>query len=363
MQLADGKAGGAKKAVPVGLQRMVGFTVIELLVAMSILSLLGLMVITMLRSGTRIWQRAEARRNQNEKVLRVFNLLREDLAHLASPSRRTPDRTPGVKFIADQGTDSQRLMFVRYLGDYRRVHAVRLAGNARDDDQDDMADEEVFNFMDEDGDGLVDEDLEAMGGYMAVAYTLNDRTLYRGVRSPVSQMISDLFETDGLHPVADGVLYFGLRFWGPMTATWDEAATGGPTGPEVIWDSTRGILDNFTYALGAESAAQPGDDIFPSKVQVHLVLFHERLHPQSVTTALIDDADVEIAVVHAALFEHLQDPYVRIGREWMKVEGVEDGRLIISERGARQTTPSAHPAGVEVNSGRIFHMTLPVPDR
>ena len=56
-----------------------GFTLIEVLVSVAILSILGTSLIVILRGGVKTWRRGEARRESFEVAQVVLGQLREDL--------------------------------------------------------------------------------------------------------------------------------------------------------------------------------------------------------------------------------------------------------------------------------------------
>jgi type II secretory pathway pseudopilin PulG len=214
-----------------------------------------------------------------------------------------------------------------------------------------------------------------------------------------------------------GVLYFGVRFWTPDTTDWD-AAPGNKDkgGPEEIWDSTRGLtlgkrpvpiakgeepapwqlaaLDErspakrsaqFYYYRSAtegitsynyrppvlaedeyDTFFDPSDDVFPSRVQVTLVLTNTRGTRRAVFLKqdLSGASGSIINVDDTAVFRGDSYPYVKIDGEWIRYSHIADEHtLVIAQdgRGARGTLPAEHKAGTDVETGTTFVLTVDIP--
>ena len=81
-------------------------------------------------------------------------------------------------------------------------------------------DSEQFNTFDDDGDGLVDEDLAPLGGMMLVAYFVEGGVLYRRQLSPVPDPPPDIdafCDPDQSQVLAGEVAYFCIECWTPVT--------------------------------------------------------------------------------------------------------------------------------------------------
>ena len=72
-----------------------GFTLVEMLVALAVLSILGTCLTLMLNSGMSMWRAGERRRQMIERSTAAQDMLREDFAALLPPPA---DRTSGVEF-------------------------------------------------------------------------------------------------------------------------------------------------------------------------------------------------------------------------------------------------------------------------
>ncbi|MGD2175814.1 MAG: prepilin-type N-terminal cleavage/methylation domain-containing protein, partial [Candidatus Brocadiaceae bacterium] len=202
-----------KVRAPAGRAGAGGFTLVELLVALSILLIFGLMAATALSYGSRLWRSAHRRSYAYDVASAVFQQIDDDLSAARSQFWGTEENAFDTRIklwadhdglfsgtAGDQVGGRQRLRFVRGIPDATVNPRIRQAGDGVDNDGDAPAiDEEYYNLQDDDGDDRVDEDLMPVEGMCEVAYLLglgNDgsgpgsdgytdqNTLYRGVLAP-----------------------------------------------------------------------------------------------------------------------------------------------------------------------------------
>lgn len=364
-----------------------GFTLAEIMVAMSIFLMMGGMLLLALRTGVDTWSRTEERRRIYEDAQALLRQLRRDLSALCSTGGSRGDAR--VRLLCDFDRHHRpRLRLVRSLRSEEARTEMRLAGTGTED-------EGYTGFYTETGGG--DGKLRPLGGRMEVAYLFDpddpsSTVLYRGVRSPIGGEGS-LFR-DGnldtgekvrqrLSPVLNNVLHLGFSFWSQFTTTWDPSAKvsntlGTASGPEFTWDSTRGILPRrpkdrkgkdpnfFTLARNEASREVTADDIFPRQVQVVLVL-----RPQAsfgLRTELVEDlgrTEKDVRVASARGFPDETDPplhrYLRVGGEWMHFTERRGDVFRVDARGARSTAAASHRSGAYVYAGRTFVTVVSVP--
>lgn len=91
-----------------------GFTLVELLVSMTVLGLLSVMMVGGLHFGARVWERTESAAQDQGRVAAVQALLRRQIAEVQPQQVRGADRRPRVAF---EGT-AERLVFVAPLPQY-----------------------------------------------------------------------------------------------------------------------------------------------------------------------------------------------------------------------------------------------------
>jgi general secretion pathway protein J len=103
-----------------------GFTLVELLVGLSLLGLISLLLFGGLRFGLRAWEAGSARLAQSDEIEAVQNLLRRELAEAQPVTLGLPEEDPPVLF---QGS-GEALLFVAPLPSHRGIggsHVFTLA--------------------------------------------------------------------------------------------------------------------------------------------------------------------------------------------------------------------------------------------
>ncbi len=379
--------------------RRAGLTLVELLVAMSVVLLIGLMMVGLMSSSLSMWNAAERQRKVYTRARTLFSYLSEDLE--AALTRDPPGTAVRNRlFCAPDKNDRQVLMITRTFGSGSERGYAFTAGDGLDtsglhytgdkprkDDEDSdprsgRADEETYNFKDDDGDGHVDEDLAPLGGSAQVVYLHVGRQLKRGLRSPSGDEFASMFPD--AQTIAEDVLYFGLLFAtpytttsynpsSPFTALWDESVPRLPTakytgqrgfGPERLWDSTRGVLADFSFYVGPESKDDGEDDVFPEIVQVTLVIEpHELRTVRTDSLEHITDSDGVVRVASTRGFPEAGGPnsYIMVDDEWMYYTAKGKRSFTIKRRGARGTARNSHAPGASVRCGTTFTSTFYLP--
>jgi prepilin-type N-terminal cleavage/methylation domain-containing protein len=377
-------------------KRTRGFTLVEILVATAILTVLGTSLVVVLRGGVKTWRRGEARRESFEVAQTVLAQLREDLeAATIDASNSHGESSVETKLICDQDKlGRQRLALVRTIKAETESPLTGQAGRyvggtSRVDQRGDLKD-------------LEDGTLRATGGLAEVAWALgaeDDETLFRGFRSPIGEKGS-FFKGDqafflapllgapapktpqdpapgiGIcRPMAARVVHLGFHFWTPYTTTWDSdhrpvrwfKGNEDKSGPLDYWDSTRAILKPegndhryFDTFLSDTSLNNPDDDLLPMRVKVTLVV-REGDSAES-TTYLFRALNPSDKVVYVGEPDRLpKEGWVRVGHEWIRYDAVEGNRLSVVERGGRGTRAVDHGLNDEVLIGRTFEIVVDLP--
>ncbi len=367
-------------------------TLLELLVAMSIFSVLGMTLAMFLNQGLKTWRLGESRRAGYEEAQSLIPLIRDDFRSTFAAAAAAPETAPRARFRCDlDPTGRQRVAFVRTIPAESRHPYAALAGNAVGGDRD-------LDGRDDRAEALTGR-LRPTGGLMEVFYALDpaeDGVLLRSARSPIGgeeslfwqENFSDPARVRALaRPISTRVIHFDVAFWTQVTETWDSAApplreprAGVRSGPARVWDSTRAVPppegapaprpDEFSFFRGEASIGDPEDDIFPERVRVTLVLAEEG--SAAIASALSGPlkADGSEARVFAARPFEGRGPFVRIGRgaaaEWVRVKSVDaDGDVLridpASGRGLRGTRRRDHPAGADVVTGKTFTTEIEIP--
>jgi prepilin-type N-terminal cleavage/methylation domain-containing protein len=352
--------------------RRAGFTLLELLTAAALFSILGVMLFQMVRSAMDVWGTGERNRELYERATTAFDLLATDLRDgwAGTPSAGQPAELLCTWRAEDLDQDGRPDRFVPLLRFTRLCHEERsLEWLARAGDT--AGGEQAVT-------GLQPQDsktLRPTGGLAESLYTTVQRTgaalpsLVRSVRAPAggerSLLDPELADkpdrlAQGSSVVIDDVLFFGVEFWGPATRGWE------PDGGALsAWDSTRGVLPpgdtGFPYGV-AGSLGDTSDDVWPRLIRLTLVLDRS----QGATTAgkLADPVGADgrrIKLAGAALLHDEQTPeYLLVEQEWMGVMSIEGDEVAV-RRGARGSVAAAHSEGATVRAGRSFHRVLELP--
>jgi prepilin-type N-terminal cleavage/methylation domain-containing protein len=384
--------------------RFRGYTLIELLVAMSILILLGGGLVAVLHQGVTLWRTAENRGRVFEQARVVLDRLASDLRSTVIRSHSGDDNA-WIRFVCDfDSLGRQRLRFVRSISGETEDPILREGGRllnirapaAVDGDQD----------VREAREGL----LGAPGGLMEVFYGLDprpgERRLWRGARTPVGggdslfhdrnlegergaaaggyEATADAAQpgreapfAGSVQPATEGVLFLGFGFWGPTTNTWDYAAKplleprpGEKSGPLIVWDSTRAILDLppeagvFGFSRRSTSLNDPSDDIFPAMVEVTLVLREDSGPLGARLSENITSSSTSFLLsTPISLREDPRDRFILVEEEWIGVEGIDGRRVTVAAggRGARETKAASHEQGSRVEAGVTFRRVIEIP--
>jgi len=370
------------------------FTILELLVATAVMSILGLSLMVVLRGGLATWRRAEARRASFDAGQAVLRQLREDLLCAVGPYETpVPYGSVDLRLVSDIDAQGRtRLILTRALKGESEHPVLGMAGNA-------VASDGVFDYRADNEEAKYNR-LRATGGTAEVAWVLDPQgVLYRGVRAPVGppgslfgdvdpyelaplwspDQEADELKLDApslLRPFATDVLYFEVRFWTQFTTTWSttepcikELGRNQESGPLLYWDSTRGILqppdglrpEEFDFWVGRGSLNDPRDDVMPEKVRVTLVIREaDAAGSTTFVTATVGPREESIPV---------QDPgrlnpkggYMLVDDEWIRYSEVVGSNAVVTERGARGTLPAEHGLNSVVQVGRQFVTVVALP--
>ncbi len=387
------------------MRRSAGMTLVELLVAMTAVALIGMMLVAIMSSSLSLWNAAERQRKVYTRARTLFSYLEGDLQ--AALTRDPPGRAVHNRMFCEPGPDGRQvLMVTRTFGTGGERSLAFSAGDGLDavdrpfegdkpkaDDEDSdprtgRADEELYNFKDDDGDGRVDEDLSALSGSAQVVYMHQGRELKRALRSPAGPDFASMFADAQV--LAEDVLYFGIMFatpythtqfggldakkrqLGPFTASWHpdlpklpmRKYPQGPFGPERVWDSTRGVIRDFAFYVGPQSKDDGEDDVFPEMVRVTVVIEPDALRTvRTDTTGYINDSIGVVPVASSKGFPPggRPDSYILVDDEWMHYSAKTGRSFAIDQRGARGSAAAVHQSGASVHRGYTFSRTFYLP--
>lgn len=379
--------------------RTSGYTLIELLLAMSLFSVISTGLIALLSRSSEFLTKGASQTETMDATQTFAEAFGDDIAAMDSradcetgrPDVRLFCDWAGVDLNEDQRPDVtlQRLFFVRTI----RNDAATEAGQASG------VQVGATDYLNQMGDAkkVAEGKLKASGGLMEVFWmALPESTddpavmqLWRGYRAPPGGPNSLIPVRGGKDPLAkgsekgptsprdvknvakpvlSGVLFFGVDFWSRKTTTWDQRVRVRDGGPIPTWDSTRGILpygedldcfilSKMTKLQDTASLNDTTDDTYPRKIRVTCVL--EELGRNARVGWLDDDLAADgkaVACGDTRFFpaSETTQRFVKIDSEWMEVGLPSNGVIPVLRRGVRGTTATAHKAGARVHHGRTF---------
>ena len=166
--------------------------------------------------------------------------------------------------------------------------------------------------------------------------------------------------------LVDDVLHFELKFWSQNTANWDD---NGGKGPERVWDSARaGWLSDtavppvFSLDRGPQSLENPTDDVHPHAIRVTVVVARdERQTPEGLLARSLESDGQSLMLLNGERFPGATDGgYVKVEGEWIRYAERRGDELTVVQRGQRGTRPASHDSGSRCRVGRTVEFTVPV---
>lgn len=341
-------------------QLRAGFTLVELLLAVGLFSILVLALARLVDTSFGIWNRTDESRELSEMGNAVMDLLAADV-HALEGGKRGDLLADWRKFDLDRdgidGAPAQRLRLVRQVG---AVELERLAPGAR---------RETFER------GLVEVGWALLPG---VGDTPDERalgTLSRGVRllgdaDTLSFFDAGFFGPSGkpvpgsLYEIAGGVLWFET-WYATQTSILHEGWTlgDGLAHCSASWDGwNRARPDPELSLLNQPPAGMPQAKdtvLLPRRIRVALEL--ERPRDLRTRTRLATAANVEdgTLVVRDGRKLPAAGGMILVDDEWMRVVAVSGERVTV-ERGRRATRATTHAAEALVHHGWRLVREIPV---
>lgn len=394
------------------------FTLLELLIAMSIFAILGTSAVVMMRQGATLFS---AGTRENELSDRQDTLLPEiaaDLARLQIPDSfdpvpppptaeqlggaRPPPPPPPVTEVLRSGFQRLReaastelrsypcpyLAFVISTGDEGHDARLRRAGDPVPPN--DAPKPFVKAEVDKAGRDTI---FRATGGTLEVcwiAVPLDPRypgmlSLFRGYRAPAGgpESLLDPSNFDTLTEIRqrfdlrhEGLLHLGITWRRATAPSWDPTPGRGSGDTPYVgpwWDSTRGFQPferEWPLFREAASLRDPSDDLFPQYVRLEATLAppgfsgwgqgETRLR----TPIAVEDAALELESVTPLLGPGPDRALLKVGTEWMAYSRSRvdsDARKVPVERGQRGSAKAAAGVDAHVYVGQSSSMVVPLP--
>jgi hypothetical protein len=376
---------------------------IELVVAMGLLSTFLLLLVQLLGGGVGIFDEGERGQDLQDRIQLAARATTESLGDMVGPARQTfQPGPPDARLLCEWAP-----LGFRASGDVRptRVQVVRATVRLSERDERRLLTERLRARLAGELHAMSDE---AVGQRLAELLPAEPRTgrgemlllswpsdpdgihleLRRGLFLPGASVSTErhapLFDVElggpdlpvGAVPgltevVATGLLHAEFDLWSQDTR--DFVGTPGNGGPERVWDSARaGLLldakdaeERFSLDLGGDSLRDARDDVFPRWIRVTLVVarsandaaeavLSDELTPDA-TTLTLNRTDL-LPTDGAA-----NERFVKIGGEWIAFGEAGPRQLSGLRRGQRKTAARSHRAGATVRAGRTVVLYLQVP--
>lgn len=393
-----------------------GFTVLELMIAMAVFTILGGTAVFMMRQAANSFSTGAREGDLLDRHDSLLPDLARDLARLAIPDAFDPPVLPtiepapgappppplppvelrlrsGAITLRDQGAAEIKavpcifLSFVIHTGDEANDPRLRTAGDAP------LAADTARPFVraevEKAGPNTV---FQPTGGLMEVCWIAVPRdpanpallTLYRGYRAPVggTGSLLDPASFDSLAEIDArfeerhrGVLHFGVTWRRAGLGSWEEGTDRGSgddtpyVGP--VWDSTRALDKTWPLHRRADSLGDPSDDLFPQFVRLEATLAPPALggYRRGQTTlveAIAPDSNrLLVENLDALLGPGPQQRFLKIDTEWLAFDATRIDpvarALLLVERGARSSVRAMHDVGAQIWVGQPASEVVSLP--
>jgi prepilin-type N-terminal cleavage/methylation domain-containing protein len=376
-------------------RRQAGFTLLEVLVVLGLLSGFLLFLVQMLATGASVFERGESGQELADRAQAASATVEDLLQSLHGPQRDVVEPGPpqarllvqpvplGLGTLVPAPTTFAVRAQVRIdapveQGLWRRALRAQAEATARTRNEEDVLArlDELVQEAPRHGVGtmlLLPFPADAQGEFLELRCGLFLPGEKIAVRKDLevlpfepAQVGGDELPADVVRRctevVAAGLLYVELQMWSQYTKDWDAT---GPDRAELSWDSARAglLLDlnderrRFTLDLGAQSLEQPGDDVFPRWIRATIVVGRPQLEGVLLSAVAADDA-----VLRVSRAERYPDSgFVKVGGEWIAYANKDKDQLVGLRRGQRGTSAAAHGPGAAVRSGKTVVLTVRVP--
>ena len=343
--------------------RRAGFTLVELLLAVGLFSILVIALLRLVDTSLTIWGRADTNRELQELGGSVMDMLAADV-HALEGGARGDVLADWRQYDLDRdgidGSPGQRLRMVRHVG---AAGLQRLAQGKPGEDF-----ETFERALVEVGWAWLpttsqDPDERALGTLVRGERLVGDKDTLSffdpGFFAPSGKPVAG-----SLYELCGGVLWFNAWFASQTSIVHE----GWKLGDEMkdcaaswdAWNKGRPNRELSLFNLPAGGLPQAKDvPILPRRVRVELELERPadlRNRTRLAVSANVGDGQLD---VHDGQRLPREGAYVRLDDEWMKVLAVNGNRLAV-QRGQRGTRAAAHPAEVLVHYGWPVVREIPV---
>jgi|GEM_PF-3769629 len=391
-----------------------GFTLIELIVVMGILSGFLVMLVSLVDNGLTMFRDGETSQVLADRGARAQQVLRDELSRLRGSStgrdragvedRLVVQMLPiGLPYTPARGaTLIQVVRGAVHLPPDRELasRSKRLTAEVMTEAPS-LTDEEIREEVER---RAATEPLRGIGSLLMLPWRqegdddalielragwfLPGQQLPNGPNQfvdPFDVVVPGSGELPGMtiyavtEPILSDLLHVELGLWSQHTTSWGDdrgflhgfqtGATAPTQGPQAIWDSARGgwLVDRaaggvFALDLGPLSENDPTDDVHPHAILVRVVVAQDRgATPEGLLARSVGVEDSTLSLYDGAAFPGRRSGgYVKVGGEWIRYAKLDGDRLIGCKRGQRATKIQEHGQGAIVNVGRTVEFVVPV---
>jgi prepilin-type N-terminal cleavage/methylation domain-containing protein len=336
-----------------------GFTLVEVVLALGLFSILMVAVFQLLQVSLDLWNRSETRRNIVGQATSTGEILVQDLRAVAGGARGDL-LAEWVPFDLDgDGIREKVWPRLRFVRQATEADLVRMG----------VATKDLH------GPGLLEVAWAVLplGG---AADTRAEGVLWRGNRLPDDPATLSFFEPGffgqngrpaggALEEVTGGVLWMGMLF-----ATQTSSVHGGwEAGPDLRhaatswdgWDRDRPQAD--VHPWNESGAGMPGaTDIVTLPRRIRVEFEFERAKDRRRRTRLsgfTEAGDTLLVVEDGERVPARAGSHILVDVEWMKVV-LRNGNSVTVRRGQRGTAPAQHDKGSMVHHGLTTIVELPI---
>jgi Flp pilus assembly pilin Flp len=336
-----------------------GLTLIELVIATGLLSLLMIAVFSLLDGALSMWDKAEVRRELSDRNSGVMDLMAGELRGMESGAH-------GDAWLDwfDFDTDGDELRETAWprLRFVRQASAAEVARITALDPEPKLQSalvEVVYVVLPRGGDS---EDHRSLG------------VLWRGVRLVSSEtqsfLADDYFRRTGdpapgsVEEVTGGVLWLGVLCATQTSIVHDGWEVGEDLADAATaWDAwDRDRLDPTRHHWNVPGAGMPevGDSaLLPRRVRIELEMEREADLRRRTTVAEIVTASDNLIMVDDPQRLPRNGEMIKIGGEWLQITDRAGSRVTV-RRGERGTQATVHQAGARIHYGERLVREVPI---
>lgn len=369
-----------------------GFTLLELVVAMGLLTGFLLMLVRLLGTGVGLFEEGERGQELLDRAQAATRAARDSLRDTCGPRLvGRPDGEPDARLLVYTtpfGAGGARMQVLRSTVRlpaareeqllYEAFVAIAKAQGADDRESEEIARERLATWP-RSGRGemlLLPWPADSEGVFWELRRSErpaepllmpSDELALVELAAPEDLALDPQRVLATTRVLATGLLHFEIRLWSQRTRSWDVV---GSSGAEVTWDSARaGLLtgekqtpEDFGLDIGPWSLRDPRDDVWPRWVRLTVVVARSQTAtPESYLAQPVAANETSIRVTRPEeLPDPLENPFVKIGPEWVRFSGVTGSSLTGVRRGQRGTTARQHDAGTPVRAGRMVVVDVPL---